>query len=494
DTDTMDTFVDSSWYMFRYCSVDDADGPFDPAQTGIATPGDGTLVNSGPINGLPKAEAIAAITAILADKGLGHAAVNYRLRDWLVSRQRFWGTPIPIVHCPSCGEVPVPDDQLPVVLPDLRGQDLVPRGVSPLAAAEDWVNVDCPRCGGPAKRDTDTMDTFVDSSWYMFRYCSVDDADGPFDPAQVCRWAPVDMYVGGVEHAILHLLYSRFFTKILYDMGLLDFTEPFTRLINQGQVINRGKAMSKSLGNGVDLGEQIERFGVDAIRLTMIFASPPEDDIDWADMNPEAMVKFLGRVWRIAADVATADPGTSGSAGAPGDVELRKVTHRTIDEVTRQVEGYHLNVAVARLMELVSATRKAIDSGAAQEARGVRGVQGRGAADPAVREAAEVLTVLLSLFAPYTAEECWELLGNQASVARAAWPAADPDLLTQEQVTCVVQVNGKVRDKLQVPPTITEDELRELALAAPGVVRTLGGHPVSRVIIRAPKLVSIVAA
>ena len=288
-------------------------GQPDPAQTGIATAGDGTLVNSGPINGLPKAEAIAAITAILAEKGLGQAAVNYRLRDWLLSRQRFWGTPIPIVHCPSCGEVPVPDDQLPVVLPDLRGQDLVPRGVSPLAAAEDWVNVDCPRCGGPAKRDTDTMDTFVDSSWYMFRYCTPDYTDGPFDPAEVRRWAPVDMYVGGVEHAILHLLYSRFFTKVLNDMGLLDFTEPFTRLINQGQVINHGKAMSKSLGNGVDLGEQIERFGVDTIRLTMIFASPPEDDIDWADMNPDAMVKFLGRVWRIAADVdprTAADPGT----------------------------------------------------------------------------------------------------------------------------------------------------------------------------------------
>jgi leucyl-tRNA synthetase len=460
-------------------------GQPDPAQTGIATAGDGTLVNSGPINGLPKAEAIAAITAILAGQGQGRAAVNYRLRDWLLSRQRFWGTPIPIVHCPACGEVPVPDDQLPVVLPDLRGQDLVPRGVSPLAAAEDWVNVDCPRCGGPAKRDTDTMDTFVDSSWYMFRYCSPDYTDGPFDPAEVRRWAPVDMYVGGVEHAILHLLYSRFFTKVLHDMGLLDFTEPFTRLINQGQVINHGKAMSKSLGNGVDLGEQIERFGVDTIRLTMIFASPPEDDIDWADMNPEAMVKFLGRVWRIAADVAAvgvADADMAAAHPRTGPAELRKVTHRTIDEVTRQVESYHLNVAVARLMELVSATRKAIDSGPG------------GAADPAVREAAEVLAVLLSLFAPYTAEECWEVLGNQPSVARAPWPAADPHLLAEDTVTCVVQVNGKVRDRLEVAPTITEDELRELALAAPGVARTLGGQPVSRVIVRAPKLVSIVAA
>src|SRR6267154_648678 len=378
-------------------------GEPDPAETGIATHGDGSLVNSGPLDGLAKADAIARITAIMEGEGQGRAAVNYRLRDWLLSRQRFWGTPIPIIHCPSCGQVPVPDDQLPVVLPDLRGQDLVPRGVSPLAAAEDWVNVDCPRCGGPAKRDTDTMDTFVDSSWYMFRYCSPSYTEGAFDPAEVRRWAPVDMYVGGVEHAILHLLYSRFFTKILYDMGLVDFTEPFTRLINQGQVINHGKAMSKSLGNGVDLGEQIERFGVDAIRLTMIFASPPEDDIDWADMHPEAMVKFLGRVWRIAADVAEADQGIAERTAATGDAELRKVTHRTIDEVTRQVEAYHLNVAVARLMELVSATRKAIDSGP-------------GAADPAVREAAEVLTVLVSLFAPYTAEEAWQLLGRKPSV------------------------------------------------------------------------------
>jgi leucyl-tRNA synthetase len=315
----------------------------------------------------------------------------------------------------------------------------------------------------------------------MFRYCSPAYVEGPFDPAEVRRWAPVDMYVGGVEHAILHLLYSRFFTKILYDMGLVDFTEPFTRLINQGQVINHGKAMSKSLGNGVDLGEQIERFGVDAIRLTMIFASPPEDDIDWADMHPEAMVKFLGRVWRIAADVAEADRGAGDQAPAAGDAELRRVTHRTIDEVTRQVEAYHLNVAVARLMELVSATRKAIDSGP-------------GAADPAVREAAEVLAVLVSLFAPYTAEESWQLLGHKPSVARATWPTADQALLTQEKVTCVVQVNGKVRDKLEVSPQIGEDELRELALVAPGVVRALGDQQVSRVIVRAPKLVSVVAA
>ena len=395
-------------------------GEPDPAQTGIATHGDGSLINSGPLDGLSKADAIARITAIVEAEGQGRAAVNYRLRDWLLSRQRFWGTPIPIVYCASCGEVPVADDQLPVVLPDLRGQDLVPKGVSPLAAAEDWVNTECPKCGGPARRDTDTMDTFVDSSWYFLRYCSPHYEHGPFDVAAVRRWAPVDLYVGGVEHAILHLLYSRFFVKVLQDMGMVDFGEPFTRLLNQGQVINRGRAMSKSLGNGVDLGQQLAAHGVDAVRLTMIFASPPEDDIDWADMNPEASVKFLGRVWRIADDVAVAPADTvsrdgvsgdtaSGDAASPnghatGDLGLRKVTHHTIDEVTRLVEASRLNVAVARLMELASATRKAIDTGP-------------GPADPAVREAAETLIVMLSLFAPYTAEECWELLGRQASVA-----------------------------------------------------------------------------
>jgi leucyl-tRNA synthetase len=451
----------------------------DPADTGQATTSaDGTMVNSGPLDGMGKVEAIAAITEILAGRGLGRSAVSYRLRDWLVSRQRFWGAPIPIVYCDGCGEVPVPDEDLPVVLPDLRGEDLSPKGVSPLAAAADWVNTSCPKCGGPAKRDTDTMDTFVDSSWYFLRYCSPSYEHGPFDVEAVRRWAPVDLYVGGIEHAILHLLYSRFFVKVLHDMKMLDFTEPFTRLMNQGQVINQGKAMSKSLGNGVDLGKQLAAHGVDAIRLTMVFASPPEDDIDWADMNPDASVKFLGRVSRLAAEAGAAGPPGLAPVTS-GFAELRKVTHRTIDEVTRLVESTRLNVAVARLMELATATRRAIDSGP-------------GAADPAVREAAEALTVLLSLFAPYTAEECWEQLGHEPSVAKAGWPSADPALLVDDLVTCVVQVGGKVRDRLEVPPGIGADELRELALATPGVSRTLAGRGIRTVIVREPKLVNIV--
>ncbi|WP_207943408.1 leucine--tRNA ligase [Actinomadura sp. KC345] len=451
-------------------------GEEDPAQTGIATPGDGRLVNSGPIDGLTKADAIARIIEILEERGTGRASVNFRLRDWLVSRQRFWGCPIPIVHCEACGEVPVPDDQLPVTLPEgLRGADLAPKGTSPLAAASGWVNVDCPKCGGAATRDTDTMDTFVDSSWYYFRYCSPGYADGPFDVEQVRKWMPVDQYTGGVEHAILHLLYSRFFTKVLYDMGMIGFTEPFRRLLNQGQVINQGKAMSKSLGNGVDLGVQIAEFGVDVVRLAILFSGPPEDDIDWADVSPHGMSKFLSRVHRIATEVASL-PGVD---VASGDRALRRVTARTVDEATTLVETQRFNVAIARIMELVTATRKAIDSGP-------------GAADPAVREAAETIATMLSLFAPYTADEAWERLGRTAPVIGAGWPSADPALLVEEAVTCVVQVGGKVRDRLEVPPGIADAELERLALDSAKVQDALGGAEIAKIIVRAPKIVNIV--
>ena len=450
-------------------------GEPDPATSAVATIGDGVHVNSGSIDGTNKDDGIARIVAELEEKGTGKGAINYRLRDWLLSRQRFWGTPIPIVHCEACGEVPVPDDELPVRLPDLRGADLAPKGISPLAAASDWVSVSCPKCGGDARRDTDTMDTFVDSSWYFLRYCSPDDANAPFDVEQVKRWMPVDQYVGGVEHAILHLLYSRFFTKVLHDMGLIDFTEPFKALLNQGQVINAGKAMSKSLGNGVDLGEQLEEFGVDAVRLTMVFAGPPEEDIDWADMNPAALGKFLARVWRLAGDVAS----PVGVDLTTGDLELRRTTHHTIAEVSQLVESFRFNVAVARVMELVNATRKAIDTGP-------------GGSDPAVREAVETIAVMLSLFAPYTAEDVWARLGHQPTVAHAGWPQADPALLLESSVTCVVQVNGKVRDRLEVAPSVDDDTLQALALAAPAVVKALEGHQVRKVIVRAPKLVNIV--
>jgi leucyl-tRNA synthetase len=453
-------------------------GEEDPAVTGIATAGEGTIVNSGPLDGLSKGEGIAKAIQIVEAAGTGEGTVNYRLRDWLLSRQRFWGAPIPIIHCEVDGEVPVPDDQLPVRLPDdLRGEQLAPKGTSPLAAAEHWVNVTCPKCGGPARRDTDTMDTFVDSSWYYLRYLSPGYTEGPFDTAAAKRWMPVAQYVGGVEHAILHLLYSRFFTKVLKDMELVDFDEPFAALMNQGQVLNGGKAMSKSLGNGVDLGEQLDQYGVDAVRLTMVFASPPEDDVDWADVSPSGSAKFLARAWRLAQDV-TSEPGVD---PAEGDRALRSVTHRTIAEAGELVEAHKFNVVVAKAMELVNATRKAIDAGP-------------GGSDPAVREAVETVAVILSLVAPYTAEDLWASLGHEPSVANASWPAYDPALLVEDTVTAVVQVQGKVRDRLEVSPDIAEAELRELALASPNVQRILDGRGIRTVIVRAPKLVNIVPA
>lgn len=452
-------------------------GEDNPEETYVATSGDGAYVNSGDLDGLTdKAAGVAAIVARLEADGRGKGAVNFRLRDWLLSRQRFWGAPIPIVHCADCGEVPVPDDELPVVLPDLRGADLKPKGTSPLAAAEDWVSVPCPRCGKDAKRDSDTMDTFVDSSWYFLRYCSPHYTEGPFDPEAVRRWMPAHQYVGGVEHAILHLLYSRFFTKVLHDMGMVDFDEPFQALMNQGQVINGGKAMSKSLGNGVNLGDTIDEYGVDAVRLTMVFAGPPEDDIDWADLSPAGSLKFLQRAWRLSGDVTSA-PGTSAEGG---DVTLRKVTHKTVHDSEALIDSHRFNVMVARIMELVNATRKAIDTGCGPD-------------DPAVREAAEAVAILLSLVAPYTAEEMWSRLGHEPTVARAGWPAVDEALLVEDSVTAIVQVQGKLRAKLEVSPDISEADLEALALADEAVQRSLDGKTVRKVIVRAPKLVNIVA-
>ncbi|MFI5890947.1 class I tRNA ligase family protein [Actinoplanes sp. NPDC051513] len=333
---------------------------------------------------------------------IGHGP-SRRLHDWLISRQRYWGCPIPIVHCESCGPVPVPDDQLPVELPPLSGAELAPRGVSPLAAATSWVSVDCPSCGGPASRDTDTMDTFVDSSWYFLRYPNVSYADGPFDPALVRQ---VDHYVGGSEHAVLHLLYARFFTKALYDMGLVDFVEPFRALTTQGHVLLNGAAMSKSKGNLVTLGEQMDEHGVDAVRVAMLFAGPPSADVDWADVSPRGASRFLSRALSLTAGVAAAGVDVAGVdvAGSAGDSSLRRSVRRLLGEITAAVEGCRLNVALARTMELVNAARAAPPG------------------DPALREAVEATAVVLSLFAPYTAEEMWHRLGHPPGVALARWP------------------------------------------------------------------------
>jgi leucyl-tRNA synthetase len=447
----------------------------DPNETGIATTGDGKLVNSGSLNGLSKDAAIAKIIEELAAKELGKAAKNYRLRDWLISRQRFWGTPIPIIHCDKCGEVPVPENQLPVELPSAAGLDLKPKGTSPLGAASDWVNVDCPKCGAAAKRDADTMDTFFDSSWYFLRYTSTDRHDVAFDKKAVETWLPVDQYVGGVTHAILHLLYSRFFTKVLHDLGHLNFVEPFTRLLNQGMVLMDGSAMSKSRGNLVRLSDELANHGVDAIRLAMVFAGPPEDDVDWSDVSPSGSVKFLNRAWRISGDVTS----TAGIDFSKGDLALRKVTHKALHDVGFAVESFRFNVAVARVMELVNATRKAIDSGC-------------GPADPAVREAAEAIAISLSLVAPFTAEEMWDILGHKPGVALAGWPEVDPKLLEADAVTAILQVNGKIKDRIEVSPNISDAELEKLAMANPEIAAAIAGATISKVITRAPKLVNIV--
>jgi leucyl-tRNA synthetase len=446
---------------------------------GEAYVGEGVVINSRndeiSLDGLGVEEAKDRITDWLEAKGRGERTVNYRLRDWLLSRQRYWGCPIPVVHCDACGEVPVPDDQLPVELPHLSGTDLAPKGTSPLAAATEWVETTCPSCGGPGRRDTDTMDTFVDSSWYFLRYCSPGYADGPYEPDAANRWMPAANYFGGAEHAVLHLLYFRFFTKVLHDLGMLDAVEPTLSLICQGQVINQGRSMSKSLGNGVDLGEQIDRFGVDAVRLTLVFAGPPEDDIDWSDLSPGGSLRFLQRAWRLAHDVTSA----AGTDPATGDTGLRRVTHRTVHEIEHLLESHRFNVAVARVMELVNAARRAVDSGA-------------GGSDPAVREAVEVVAILLSLVAPYTAEEMWESLGHQPTVATTGWPVVDPQLLVEDTVTCVVQVQGKVRARLEVAPDADAAELERLALADPAVQRVIDGRDVRRVIVRAPRLVNVV--
>jgi leucyl-tRNA synthetase len=450
-------------------------GEEDPAVTGLATSGDGTLINSGSLNGLNKEKAIAAITAQLEKDGLGSAARNYRLRDWLVSRQRYWGTPIPIVHCEKCGEVTVPDSELPLLLPEAKGLDLKPKGQSPLAAATEWVNTKCPQCGADAKRDTDTMDTFVDSSWYYLRYPSSTNHSEPFNRAEIDTWLPVDQYVGGVTHAILHLLYSRFFTKVLYDLKMLNFTEPFTRLLNQGMVVMDGSAMSKSRGNLVRLSDELEHHGVDAIRLSMVFAGPPEDDVDWADVSPSGSVKFLSRAWRLSGDI-TSQPGVDFSTG---DISLRKATHKALHDAAFAVESFRFNVAVARVMELVNATRKAIDSGC-------------GAADPAAREAVEAIAIMLSLVAPFTAEEMWERLGHKPAIALAGWPNVDPALLVDDEVEAVIQINGKIKDRMQVAPSISDSDFEAAALALPSIIAELKGATPKKVITRAPKLVNIV--
>ena len=464
--------------------VDDEGVPIDtgalddqnPASTGIALTGEGRLINSGELNGLSKRNAIARAIEQLEASGTGRAAKNYRLRDWLISRQRFWGTPIPMLHAEDGSIIPVAEDKLPVRLPSIEGLDLKPKGTSPLGGAEGWVRTVDPATGEPVLRDPDTMDTFVDSSWYFLRFLSPNSDQVAFDPAQAARWAPVDSYIGGVEHAILHLLYARFITKVLFDMGLIDFTEPFSNLINQGMVLLDGQKMSKSKGNLVLFQEELDVHGADALRVGLAFAGPVEDDKDWADVSTTGAQKFLSRALRIAREVSSpVDVVFDG-----GDAALRRTTHKLLSEAPALVEQTQFNVLVARLMELVNTIRKTIDNGV------------NGAADPAVREATETVAVMLDLIAPHTAEEMWEILGHEPSVGLVTWRSANPALLVEDTITAVAQVNGKVRAQLEVSARIGEAELEALARGDERVIRAIGDKEIVKVIVRAPKIVSFV--
>jgi leucyl-tRNA synthetase len=427
--------------------------------------GDGPMVNSGRFDGKNNREAYEEIVDWLASEGKGERTVNYRLRDWLLSRQRYWGCPIPIVHCDKDGMVAVPFDQLPVELPDI--EDYAPQGKSPLAAAEDWVNTTCPQCGGPARRETDTMDTFVDSSWYFLRYCDANNDQAPFDRAIVDDWMPVDQYIGGVEHAILHLMYARFFVKALADIDLVGFQEPFARLFTQGMITRHGAKMSKSKGNVVSPRDYVERFGADTARTYILFLAPPEQSADWQDEGVGGVNRFLARLWRIADEVAGADATQSGEV-----TPLLRKAHWAIDKVTRDFERFAFNTAVAAVMELVNECYLNRD-------------------DPNLGFAVATAGSLIFPAAPHLGAEVYERMTG-ARVWEEPWPVADESLLVGDHVEIVVQVNGKVRDRLSVAPDISREELEKLAQASPKVQAHVNGQAILKTIVVPGKLVNLV--
>jgi len=433
-------------------------------------------------------------------RGIGKGEIQYRLKDWGISRQRYWGTPIPVIYCDTDGVVPVPYEQLPVVLPQVT--TFTGRGDSPLAQVPEFVNTTCPICGGPARRETDTMDTFVDSSWYFLRFCDPSNRELPFDPANGAYWMPVDFYSGGVEHAILHLLYSRFFTRILRDVGLINFDEPFKRLLTQGMVLKDGSVMSKSKGNVVDPDDMLTKYGADSLRLYVMFVAPPEKEVEWSDSGLEGSFRFLVRVWRLVDHWAE----TIGGEGIPAcgddctDAEraLRRKTHETIRRVTVDVEErMHLNTAVSSLMELVNelysfseGTVRGAPSRNPAAARGPERTQTIGA----LREAIDALVLMLSPFAPHMAEEMWQMLGHGNGLAKAAWPAFDPAVAKADEVIVPVQVNGKLRARVTAPADASEDQLRELALAHETVRTHTSGKTIRKVVVAKGPLVSVVVS
>ncbi|MBK5091952.1 MAG: leucine--tRNA ligase, partial [Actinobacteria bacterium] len=439
---------------------------------------EGIMVDSGEFTGTPNEEGKEAVCDQLERNGWGSRAVNYRLRDWLVSRQRYWGAPIPIIYCDSCGTVPVPEEDLPVILPE--DLELGEGGKSPLATDESFLRAPCPRCGGTGRRESDTMDTFVDSSWYYFRYVSPREGKGPFDTAEVEYWMPVDQYIGGIEHAIMHLLYSRFFTKVIYDIGLIDFKEPFSRLLCQGMITKDGAKMSKSKGNVVTPDGYLDRLGADSLRLYIIFMGPPDVDKDWSDRGVEGASRFLRRVWRMVYEryLSFIEKGSAPSKEDTRHRAMRGLTHRTVRDVTRDVEQFAFNTAVSFIMELVN---------------GIYTYTSEAAPDSEVlREAVEAVLSLLAPFAPFICEELWQALGNEESVHLQQWPSFDEDLARPEEITLVVQVNGKVRDRLTVPADMSPEEMEQRALACENAQRFMGDGQVKKVIVVPGKLVNIV--
>jgi leucyl-tRNA synthetase len=453
----------------------------------------GTLIHSGRFDRLPSEEAKRRIGEWLRERGEGDFAVTYRLRDWLISRQRYWGAPIPIVYCDACGMVPVPEKDLPVLLPD--DVDFQPKGDSPLARHATFQHTRCPVCGGPATRETDTMDTFVDSSWYFLRYLSPRDEEQPFDTALANRWLPVDQYIGGVEHAILHLLYSRFLVKFLADLGWVGFREPFARLFTQGMIskvspkTGRLEKMSKSKGNVVAPRDLIQKYGADTVRVYTLFIGPPEKDAEWDDRSVEGAFRFLSRVWRLANAAiplmaAPETPVDRVALSGPAQTLHRK-THATIERVNGDLERFQMNTAIATLMEHVNALSLVLQNESF-------GAEPGNAAGAVLREAVDRLLVLLAPFAPFLAEELWERTGHADTVFRARIPRHDPEAMKTDTVIVIVQVGGKVRGRLEVPLTATEAELTALALADENVSRHLGGKSPGRIVYVPGKLLNLV--
>ena len=470
----------------------------DGLDTAFADPG--VLVDSGEFSGLESDRARAVMTAAAEERGIGKGRVQYRLKDWGISRQRYWGTPIPIVYCDTCGTRPVPEDQLPVELP--RVEEFTGRGDSPLAQVPEFVDVECPDCDGPARRETDTMDTFVDSSWYFYRYCDPRGDTAPFDPGTVRYWAPIDFYSGGVEHAILHLIYSRFFCKVLRDLGLVEHDEPFTRLLTQGMVLRDGAVMSKSKGNVVDPDQMTATCGADALRLYEMFVAPPEKEIEWTDAGLDGSARFLARVWRLVtpfAEICAAGGVPSVEGLELGDAEraLRRKTHDTIRRVSEDLDPrVHLNTAVSALMELVNDLYAYCERAHIGPFAGDPSAPASGAGPASlavVREALEALVLMLSPFTPHLSEELWEAMGHGEGVEAAGWPVFDADVARADTLVLPVQVNGKVRARLTVSVDSGEDELRRLALDQPQVRAHTAGKTVARIVVVPGRLVSIVA-